>query len=443
MGITYEDAIKAKKEIRAKLLADPNIVSVGVIAETDEMGKPTGDYSIQVGVVSLEIYSRAQRHGQSVIPEEFILPPDDQSSIKRHVHIHVIKEGKIEALTHFCESKENDLPDATDDFPQNIKSTVNHTMKRRPSPCGQSIGHPDTTAGTLGLLVEYTTGPNTGKAYILSNNHVIASNNLAFVNDPIIQPGKHDSGIVGRDTIAYLHRWVPLKISDLNYVDCAIAEVKGGAEWTRYASAYITHIGEPKDLTGSKDGMKVEKVGRTTGRTIGEIISSSVDININFPIGRLTFADQISTTNMSKAGDSGSCLIEQGTKRPVGLLFAGSNSATYHNPIQTVLSEISLEHINKYPSGKTHIFTSDHPLQILQKRTYSTSIPRIFMHNTLKHIRPLQTKCASIIGLGICVIATEKILGLKNPLTKVLYPFSLFNIGTRKTQAHVNKIEYK
>lgn len=418
MGITYEDAVKAQTQIEDKILADPNVVSVGIIAETDEFGKSTGNYAVQVGVISIDSYLRAKKQGQSAIPTEFLLPSKDEAGQEKHIHIHVVREGKIEALTNFPKNSANDIPSAIDDdLPESAKSTVSYTLKRRPSPCGHSIGHPDVTAGTLGLLLEYTEGPNVGKAYILSNNHVIAANNLASVGDNIIQPAKHDSGRVDRDTIAFLHRWVPLINQDFNFVDAAIAEVKGGTEWSSYVSPYITHIGIPEKLADPSIGMNVEKVGRTTGYTRGEIISARFSTKINYPMGMLTFRHQIRTTSMSKPGDSGSCLIEQGTKKPVGLLFAGSDTASYCNPMSKVLSALSTSYINKYPSGRTHTFSPDYPLRILQKRTYLTYAAPSFSRNS--------------------IVLTK---GLKVPLTKYGAAIAIASIGLYATTKKVSCI---
>lgn len=61
--------------------------------------------------------------------------------------------------------------------------------KQSPLLIGCSVGHPNTTAGTLGCFVEIEggTGP-----YILSNNHVLADENRATLGDPIRQPGPFD-----------------------------------------------------------------------------------------------------------------------------------------------------------------------------------------------------------------------------------------------------------
>jgi|GEM_PF-1604732 len=374
MGVSYEEAVKAQQQIEDKLLQDPNVVSIGVVAELDKLGQPTGDYAIQVGVISVENFRRAKKHGESLIPSEYLLFSEKDAQ-KKSVHISVIKEGKIETLSQPSTFDESDFPTAIDDLAgMSISELSNSYVTRsRPAPCGYSIGHPDISAGTLGLLLEYTEGSDAGKAYILSNNHVIAANNAAYVHDPIIQPGAHDTGVPGRDTIALLHRWVPLSYTGTNYVDAAIAEVCGGSGWSRFVTPHISRVGMPGELADGKIGMYVEKVGRTTGYTQGQVDAINYTIKINYPVGILTFKNQIRTTNMSRPGDSGSCILEQGTKSPVGLLFAGSESATFCNPIKTVLSSLSMFHINHYPSGKSHAFLETPPLTVL-RRSYSTAV---------------------------------------------------------------------
>ena len=51
MTISYEEAVKAQAQIEDKLLADPNVVSIGVIEATDSLGRQTGNHLIQVGVL--------------------------------------------------------------------------------------------------------------------------------------------------------------------------------------------------------------------------------------------------------------------------------------------------------------------------------------------------------------------------------------------------------
>lgn len=56
MGISYKDALAAQEEYEDQLLEDPNVISVSVVAETNELGEATGDFILQVGVISFEEY---------------------------------------------------------------------------------------------------------------------------------------------------------------------------------------------------------------------------------------------------------------------------------------------------------------------------------------------------------------------------------------------------
>ena len=275
MGISYEDAVKAQRAIEEKLMEDPNVVSIGVVEETDELGQKTGDFSIEVGIKSLEVYQNSLKQGKSLIPPEYTIHPDDDSRRDKHVHICVFKAGKIAALSN------TDIPSAVDDIPKAMVVSEN-TLRRRPSPGGQSIGHPLVTTGTAALLVEYKDGAEKGKAFILSNNHVIAANNRAKLGDGILQPGIADFGLVGKDEIASLHSFVPLDKDGFNYVDAATAEVFGAFSWNKYATPYVTKIGYPEDPTDARMGMSVEKMGRTTGHTEGRIVSINETVKVDY-----------------------------------------------------------------------------------------------------------------------------------------------------------------
>jgi hypothetical protein len=408
MGISFEDALKAQKAIEDKLLKDPNVVSIGVFEETNHLGQKSGNYSIKVGVISAELYQNTLEHGESIIPREYTFHSENGSREVKHVKINVVKTGQINALL----ASRNDFPSALDDIPAaSLQTSDDHTSRERPSLCGQSIGHPSITAGTIGLLVEYIMGPNIGKAYILSNNHVLAANNSGFVGDPIVQPGPHDLGNVNKDTIASLHRWVPLSDEATNYVDAAIAEVTGGLHWNKFVSPFVKKIGSPGELVDAEMGMDVEKAGRTTGYTQGEVISVNQTVKVNYgKVGVLIFKNQICTTSMSKGGDSGSCLFERGTQRPVGLLFAGHESETFHNPIKSVLSSLSSPWVNKYPSGKTHTFAKDHSLSII-RRNFSTGYlnsfypsTRLTMTKSIKTHLPLVKRGMLFTSIGLFAI---------------------------------------
>ena len=104
-------------------------------------------------------------------------------------------------------------------------------------------------------------------------------------------------------------------------------------------------------LTSASVGMSVQKYGRTTGLTVGEIEAVNVTVNICYErqgprrckkLAR--FVDQITITPgvFSDGGDSGSLIVTTASNSPVGLLFAGSSSRTIANRIDLVVSRFNV-----------------------------------------------------------------------------------------------------
>jgi hypothetical protein len=224
-------------------------------------------------------------------------------------------------------------------------SEITLRNKIRPAKGGYSVGHYRVTAGTIGACVKDAVPAVgvTGKYYILSNNHVLANVNDAFINDPILQPGSFDGGTNPADIIARLSRFVPIHFNPLiaNQVDCAIAEgnfddLDREIFWTGYVNGT-----NPLPTVG----MQVQKCGRTTGHTTGTITGLNATVNVNYGGGRVArFVNQIITSNMSAGGDSGSLICDMNNKA-VGLLFAGSNLITIANPIGLVMSRLGIKFI--------------------------------------------------------------------------------------------------
>jgi len=95
--------------------------------------------------------------------------------------------------------------------------------------------------------------------------------------------------------------------------------------------------------------MTVHKFGRTTSYRAGRITSVLYDVRLTYEVGDVTFADQIAIrglggTPFSKAGDSGSTILERASNKVVGLLFAGttSDTMTFANHIGDVLSQLGV-----------------------------------------------------------------------------------------------------
>jgi len=218
------------------------------------------------------------------------------------------------------------------------------TARHRPAPNGVSIGHPAITAGTLSCLV--TDGTTT---YILSNNHVMADENLASIGDDILQPGAFDGGTAPDDVIATLSDFEPIvfSLSANNVIDAAIAAVDPDSV-TGATDPDADSYGQPQSMTiAASVGMKVMKYGRTSEHTKGRVSAINATVNIGYSTGTARFINQIIITpgSFSAGGDSGSLIVVQkgqDARKPVGLLYAGSSLQTIANPIDAVLTRFGV-----------------------------------------------------------------------------------------------------
>lgn len=196
-------------------------------------------------------------------------------------------------------------------------------------------------SGTLGAMI--TDGIN---QYVLSNNHVLARSGAATVGDDVSQPGLIDSNCNIATVVADFTGAAPLGPSN---VDAAIAQLRPGQ---MDSSGFIEDIGVPgSTIVNPSVGLSVAKSGRTTGFTTGSITSINTSVNVQYQQscgggGRkftVSYTNQIVITpgTFSAGGDSGSLIVTNNAgHNPVGLLFAGSSSATIANPIGQVLTRL-------------------------------------------------------------------------------------------------------
>ena len=218
----------------------------------------------------------------------------------------------------------------------------------RPVPIGVSTGQVDVTEGTIGARVV-----RGGAVFALSNNHVYANKNAAKVGDAILQPGRVDGGRDPADVIGTLHAFQPIRFCSpfpmcpVNEIDAAIA----ATDASRLGNGTPSNgYGTPRRGTATaKLGMAVQKYGRTTGHTTGKISGLNASVNVGFRDGTARFTGQIviNQVGFSGPGDSGSLIVTAGSereaRRPVGLLFAGSETSTLANPIDLVLDHFDVE----------------------------------------------------------------------------------------------------
>lgn len=249
----------------------------------------------------------------------------------------------------------------------------NRTGRWRPAPGGVSIGHERVTAGTLGCIVRDRTS---GQLLVLSNNHVLANCNDARRGDPILQPGAADGGQTPADWIGRLERFCPIRFASapgssplaraLAAVWNFLAELFGShqrlaAIWTDSQASNavdaavarpieegmvqeeILEVGRVMGTAKPRLAMRVRKSGRSTGLTSGEITVLETTVSVSYGPERMArFEGQIVTTPMSSPGDSGSLLVTGDPPLAVGLLFAGSDQASLHSPIEAVLERLEV-----------------------------------------------------------------------------------------------------
>lgn len=350
----YEKRQKAKKLLsryRHELLKKTNVVAVGT-GYKKVKGKKTDVISI--------VCSVKKKIGLSLLNPKDIIPAD----IDR-IPTDVIETGAILALREEDDNEE--------------EKSFDRLKRWRPAPGGVSIGHEWITAGTLGCLVR-----KGDEILILSNNHVLADSNNAPLGSYILQPGKYDGGDLV-DTMALLSGFVPIEFlgGDGCNIGNAVASVlnflaKISGRKTRLKTYSLKQVENLVDAAVAKPlhesdvvntilevenpiefiqkahlELEIQKSGRTTGLTFGEVEQVDVTVQVQYGEGKIAlFADQIMAGAMCAGGDSGSVVLNR--QKPlgiVGLLFAGSDNSTVINPIQHVFDLLGVE-ILKNPKAR-------------------------------------------------------------------------------------------
>lgn len=223
------------------------------------------------------------------------------------------------------------------------------TDRLRPIQPGCSLGHYGVPGGTLGGIVRKAGGGDA--RYILSNAHVLAAAGTAKAGDEIVQPAIADGGRSGTDRIATLSEFIPFDYASEgfpNEVDAALAEIDRPAIGFRlsFLESRLTPAKVGKRL---RVGMKVQKTGRSSGHSWGEIIDTDFHAIVPYDDPRnpgaevqVLFRDQVLCTRFTEAGDSGA-LVLSSSGAVVGLHFAGSDEVSVFNRISRVFAALDIE----------------------------------------------------------------------------------------------------
>jgi hypothetical protein len=211
----------------------------------------------------------------------------------------------------------------------------------RPVPGGVSCGTPGHT-GTIGGWVWDTTDDS---IVMLSNDHV-------YFHTPgvdIIQRGSYDGGSTPADKIGDVKRGIPRSTTTNNIVDCAIGDPDSSAIY----DLRVLEIGPAVyAIDVGVEDMLVEKFGRTTEHTYGEITDADWEGYIDgiyYFVDCLRVDARAPSPDWSDGGDSGSLVfsrtpaIEDSDIKPVvGLHFAGGGTHGIECKIQNVFNQLQL-----------------------------------------------------------------------------------------------------
>ena len=223
--------------------------------------------------------------------------------------------------------------------------------------CGSSISPGnEASAGTLGALVR----DQAGILYGLTNNHVTGGFNHSGVGLPILAPGVVDvaPNILPPFTLGYHNRVLPYVLGtsgNVNIAENTDAAIFQIADESFVSSFQGTRYDTPTNILDPIEGMRVAKVGRTTGYVEGTIVGRELrPLRVNAGSAVNGFTAQIwfpnafvihgDTSEFSDSGDSGSLVVSlnaDGSKSAVGLLFCGGPDSTAPGDKRTMILPIS------------------------------------------------------------------------------------------------------
>lgn len=277
--------------------------------------------------------------------------------------------------THFSDGVEIQYKRASpftlkDDAPDVVFGAEPGKFIKKRYTCGSSISIANRrTAGTMGALVRDGNGLLLG----LTNNHVTGGCNNTRSGMPVAAPGIKDVSSVSLQpfTLGSHHQSIPMILGEPDTIDHTSntdAAIFSIAAEKMVSSSQQGHYDTPtiveEIIADPDEGLKVKKVGRTTGLTFGKIeslIVGAFPLDYDIPtfhsaIESVRFRGRVyyepvylirgSQGVFSDRGDSGALVVTDdgdGNEKALGLIFAGdaSDNLSYMLPIGPIL-----EHLN-------------------------------------------------------------------------------------------------
>ena len=222
--------------------------------------------------------------------------------------------------------------------------------------CGSSCAPAGAVySGTFGALVR-----SEGQFMALSNNHVFASCNQVPVGQPILSPSAMDARpqllapreLCRHSRIVELRTGTPALVPLVN-CDASVARVIDPDEVSSWQGDDRMGYDTPVSTVDPAPHLRVKKVGRTTGVTVGTVEAQLLMMPLPYKYPNFTatvwFADIWTVKSEDEGqfalpGDSGSLVVTEDGTAAVGLLFATSPKGDYGMiaPINTVSNELNL-----------------------------------------------------------------------------------------------------
>lgn len=209
------------------------------------------------------------------------------------------------------------------------------------------VGIRSLRAGTLGAVVKIAGQGDVG--FVLSNQHVLAPGATSADIGLAIQTNNS-----ARTTIGRLSGWTTFRNDGKNFVDGAIATTTStlvdpfNGKFAVPPNPILTS--ELVQLARRPGGLLVTKIGMTTGQTFGRVLKTNHPVRVAGTGFQEQIVIQGSSGLFSAGGDSGSLVVEADSKRPIGLLFAGSGNVSYVNRIENVISTFNISDFADSPS---------------------------------------------------------------------------------------------
>ena len=168
--------------------------------------------------------------------------------------------------------------------------------------------------GTFCALVQDTAG----ELFILSNNHVLAVEELCPLGTTIFQPG----GPAASNRIGKLASVIPFSPTRRTKVDCALAAITSASSVNGSPLSPVGPLSSASPVA-AQVGMIVEKFGSV------------------FLEGQIQISD--GAEPFCAAGDSGALVVDKASKRATGLLAIAMEGFALANHLSVVLDQLGAQ----------------------------------------------------------------------------------------------------